>query len=131
MDHPIFYKHSSNLCIYPVVDVDDIVITGNDHTGFQQLKEHLFRHFETEDLGRLRYFLGLKLLSQSWELLSPKESMLSPHIDHWNAVVRILRFFKGSPGKGLVYENIGHKEIIAYTDADWVGSPCDWRSTSG
>lgn len=33
--------------------------------------------------------------------------------------------------KGLEYENRGHKEIIAYTDVDWVGSPCDRRSTSG
>lgn len=36
---------------------------------------------------------------------------------HWNAVVRIMRYIKGSPGKGLHYEN--------KTDADWVGCPND------
>ncbi|RDX86486.1 hypothetical protein CR513_32182, partial [Mucuna pruriens] len=39
----------------------DIVITGNDHTAIQQLKEHLFHHFGTKDLGQLIYFLGIEV----------------------------------------------------------------------
>lgn len=61
-NHYVFYKHSStNQCIYLLVYVDDIVITRNDHGGIQRLKQHLFQHFQTKDLGRLKYFLGIEV----------------------------------------------------------------------
>ena len=41
-----------------------------------------------------------------------------------------MRHIKGSPRKGLVYENRGYLDIVAYTDVYWVGSPSDRRSTS-
>ena len=61
-DHSIFYHHSSTRqCIYLVVYVDDIVITGNDQDGIQKLKQHLFSHIQTKDLGKLKYFLGIEV----------------------------------------------------------------------
>lgn len=30
-----------------------------------------------------------------------------------------------------MYENIGHTNILAYTDAEWADSPSDRRSTLG
>ena len=61
-DHSMFYHHSEpNLCIYLVVYVDDIVITGNNQDGISNLKQHLFQHFQTKDLGRLKYFLGIEV----------------------------------------------------------------------
>ena len=60
-DHSVFYHHSSTeQCIYLIVYVDDIVITGSDQDGIQKLKQHLFSHFQTKDLGKLKYFLGIK-----------------------------------------------------------------------
>ena len=44
-----------------VVYVDDIVITGNDQEGISQLKQHLFKYFQTKDLGKLKYFLGIEV----------------------------------------------------------------------
>ena len=41
--------------------VDDIVITGNDQGGSTNLKQHLFQHFRTKDLGRLKYFLSIEV----------------------------------------------------------------------
>ncbi|RVW96790.1 Myosin-7 [Vitis vinifera] len=55
----------------------------------------------------------------------------SPCDNHWDAVIRILRYIKGTPGQGMLYEDRGHTQIVGYTDADWVGSPSDRRSTSG
>jgi hypothetical protein len=57
--------------------------------------------------------------------------MHAPGPEHQEAVFRILRYLKGSPGKGLLYRNRGHLQIEAYTDADWAGSITDRRSTSG
>ena len=63
-DHLVFYYHtSSGLCIYLIVYVDDVVITSNDKNGIQRLKQHLFSHFQTKDLGKLKYFLGIELNS--------------------------------------------------------------------
>ena len=61
-NHSIFHHHtSSGQCIYLIVYVDDIVITGNDHDCIQRLKHHLFNHFQTKDLGKLKYFLGIEI----------------------------------------------------------------------
>ena len=60
-DHSIFYHSSTSGCIYLIVYVDDIVITGNDHRGINKLKHHLSLHFQTKDLGKLRYFLGIEV----------------------------------------------------------------------
>ncbi|RVW73952.1 Retrovirus-related Pol polyprotein from transposon RE1 [Vitis vinifera] len=65
-DHSVFYHHnSSGQCIYLVVYVDDIVITGSDQNGIQKLKQHLFTHFQTKDLGKLKYFLGIEIVQSS------------------------------------------------------------------
>ena len=48
-----------------------------------------------------------------------------------DAVIRILRYIKSTPGQGVLYKNRGHTQVDGYTDADWASSPTDRRSTSG
>jgi hypothetical protein len=48
-----------------------------------------------------------------------------------SAVMRILSYLKGSPGKGVLFRKNGHFKIECYTDADWAGSTDDRCSTSG
>ena len=56
--------------------------------------------------------------------------MHSPLISHLEAVHRIQRYLKSSPGKGILYtSNRRHLLLSAYEDADWAGSPTDRRST--
>ncbi|CAL9017404.1 unnamed protein product [Prunus brigantina] len=57
--------------------------------------------------------------------------MHSPSEDHKGAVIRILRYLKVTPGKGLMFCKYGHTDVEGYTDADWAGSVTDRRSTSG
>ena len=60
-DHSGFYHHlSTGQCIYLIVYVGDIIITGSDQDGIQKLKQHLFSHFQTKDLGKLKYFIGIE-----------------------------------------------------------------------
>nr|CAN63185.1 hypothetical protein VITISV_000411 [Vitis vinifera] len=61
----MFRSTSDHSCIYLVVYVDDIVITGSDQDGIQKLKQHLFTHFQTKDLGKLKYFLGIEITQSS------------------------------------------------------------------
>ncbi|XP_068323337.1 uncharacterized mitochondrial protein AtMg00810-like [Pyrus communis] len=57
--------------------------------------------------------------------------MHAPTEAHLNVVKRILRYLKGSIGRGIVMKNNGHTQIIAYTDADWAGNAIDRKSTTG
>ncbi|XP_022861092.1 uncharacterized protein LOC111381533 [Olea europaea var. sylvestris] len=50
---------------------------------------------------------------------------------HLEAVYKILRYFKGSAGKGLLFKRGEKKDREVYTDADWPGSIEDRRSTIG
>jgi hypothetical protein len=163
------------------------------------LKEHLSLHFQTKDLGPLKYFLGIEVaqsktgvaitqrkyaldILEETGLLDcrPSDTPMDPNIkllpgqgeplkdsgryrrlvgklnyltvtrpditfavsvvsqflnapcdDHWNAVIRILKYIKSAPGKGLLYENKGNTQVVGYFDVDWADSPADRRSTSG
>ncbi|RVW27654.1 Retrovirus-related Pol polyprotein from transposon RE1 [Vitis vinifera] len=153
-DHSVFYHHNSlGQCIYLVVYVDDIVITGSDQDGIQKLKQHLFTHFQTKDLGKLKYFLGIEIAqSSSGVVLSQRKYALDileetgmldckPVDTPMDPNVKLVPG-QGEPlgdpgryrrlvGQGVLYENRGHTQVVGYTDADWAGSPTDRRSTSG
>ncbi|GMP73928.1 hypothetical protein CsSME_00031510 [Camellia sinensis var. sinensis] len=57
--------------------------------------------------------------------------MHAPHEAHLAAIMRILRYFKFSSGKGLYCSKHDHLSVEAYTDVDWARSVTDRRSTSG
>ncbi|XP_021995625.1 secreted RxLR effector protein 161-like [Helianthus annuus] len=57
--------------------------------------------------------------------------MHQPLARHMEAVLRILRYLKGTTGHGIVFKSNGHLEIQAYTDVDWAGDKGTRRSTSG
>ena len=70
VNHYVFYYHTSTgQCIYLIFYVDDIVITGSDQDGIQKLKQHLFSHFQTKDLGKLKYFLGIEVAQSNSEVV--------------------------------------------------------------
>jgi hypothetical protein len=52
-------------------------------------------------------------------------------ISHWEAVTRIIRYLKGSPGLGILYIPNKHLQVEGFTDADWASSPSDRQSTTG
>lgn len=54
----------------------------------------------------------------------------SPCDSHRDVVDRSLRYFKGSPGKGSIYENRGPIDIVAHTNVHSARSPRDRRLTS-
>ncbi|KAJ9676113.1 hypothetical protein PVL29_024893 [Vitis rotundifolia] len=54
-----------------------------------------------------------------------------PRPEHFEAVYKILRYLKRTPGRGLLLKSQGHLQIEAYIDTNWVGSIVNRRSTSG
>ncbi|KAK4402930.1 Retrovirus-related Pol polyprotein from transposon RE2 [Sesamum angolense] len=57
--------------------------------------------------------------------------MDKPRSVHWEAALRILKYIKASPGKGILFKRHGHVKIEAYSDADYAGPKDDRKSTSG
>ena len=44
-----------------LIYMDDLVLTGNNPTVCAQFKQYLNNCFKIEDLGPLKYFLGIKV----------------------------------------------------------------------
>ena len=89
------------------------------------------------DTGRYQRLVGrLIYLSHTRPDIAFAVSMVSqfmhsPYEEHLDAVYRILRYLKGTPGKGLFFKKNETRGVEVYTDADWAGSVVDRRSTSG
>lgn len=57
--------------------------------------------------------------------------MNQPHESHLKEAKRILRYVSGTIFFGLFYNATNNFNVVAYTDADWVGSLDDRKNTSG
>ena len=198
-DSALFLRRTYKDTILLLLYVDDMIITGDDLNGIQELKVFLNQQFKMKDLGHFSYFLGLdithsinglyitqvkyasEILSQAGltdsktvdtpvELnahLTPTEGKLlsnpslykrlvgslvyltvtrldisyvvhqvsqylfAPRLTHYAAVLRILRYLKGTLFHGLFYSAQSPLVLRAFSDADWAGDPTDRKSTTG
>nr|XP_027187107.1 uncharacterized protein LOC113784978 [Cicer arietinum] len=138
------------------VYVDDIVLTCDNVAKMDKLKKSLVAEFEIKDLGPLKYFLGMEMekgdtpvdtrryqrLVEKLIYLAPTRSdiaffvsvvsqfMHSPYEEHIEAVYKILRYLKTTPGNGLFFKKTNDKNVAIFTDANWAGSVTDRKSTS-
>ena len=55
----------------------------------------------------------------------------APQSTHYAAVLRILRYLKGTLFHGLFYSAQSPLVLRTFSDADWAGDPTDRRSTTG
>ncbi|XP_047251581.1 uncharacterized mitochondrial protein AtMg00240-like [Capsicum annuum] len=128
-DHSVFYRHNGPAKnIFLIVYVNDIVLAGNGPEGIWEPLKDPGRYRRL--VSKLNY-LTIKRPNISFTISVVSQFLQAPCKDHWDVVIRILRYIKKAPGQGLLYEDKGHTDIVGYSDADWAGSPSDKRSTSG
>ncbi|KAJ9683695.1 hypothetical protein PVL29_019319 [Vitis rotundifolia] len=75
-------------------------------------------------VGRLIY-LSHTCLDIAFSASMISQFMHAPGPEHFETVYRILRYLKGTLGRGLLFKSRGHLHLEAYTDADWAGSIVD------
>ena len=56
--------------------------------------------------------------------------MSAPRSIHWEVALRIIRYLKVHPERGLPYRAKGHLQVKVFTDANRAGSPSDKRFTT-
>ena len=81
--HTLFYKRSSSgrvtiLLVY----VDDMIVTGNDLLGIDQLQDQLKKEFDIKALRQLKYFLGIKVAHRDGELFLSQKKYIIDLLDY-------------------------------------------------
>ncbi|XP_028110093.1 uncharacterized protein LOC114308660 [Camellia sinensis] len=107
-----------------------MIITGSGSFVFSEVKHHLFRTFEMNDLGPLRYFLVTRHdLAYAVHVVS--QFVSTSCSTHWAALVWILRYLQGTIFQGSLLSSTSSLDLVAYADSDWGGDVTDRKSTFG
>ncbi|KAF5453191.1 hypothetical protein F2P56_028111 [Juglans regia] len=81
-------------------------------------------------VGKLLYLANMRPdLSYNVNLLS--QFMDTPRVSHYDAVLKILKYIKGTPRQGIFLHANSIMELVAYSDANWANCPDTRRSTIG
>uniref|UniRef100_A0A2N9HU41 Reverse transcriptase Ty1/copia-type domain-containing protein n=1 Tax=Fagus sylvatica TaxID=28930 RepID=A0A2N9HU41_FAGSY len=157
-DSALFFQRSDHGITILLLYVDDMIITGDDVQGIQDLKHFLLEsrtskivdtpieynnRLNTHDgeplpdatlyrqlVGSLVY-LTVTRPDISYAVHIVSQFMAAPRSLHYAAVLRILRYLKGTLFHGLHFSSQSSLTLQAYSDADWAGDPTDRRSTTG
>ncbi|CAL8133286.1 unnamed protein product [Prunus armeniaca] len=95
---------------------------------------------EGEPLNNINYYQSLvgKLIyltinrpDITYAVSIVSQFMHSPTMLHLNVVKRILRYLKGSVGRGILMRKNDNVHILGHTDANWAGNVLDRKSTTG
>jgi hypothetical protein len=98
----------------------------NTHDGEPLPDATLYRQL----VGSLVYLIVTRPdISYAVHIVS--QFMAAPRSLHYAAVLRILRYLKGTLFRGLHFSSQLSLTLQAYSDADWARDPTDRRSTTG
>ncbi|XP_048443896.1 uncharacterized mitochondrial protein AtMg00810-like [Pyrus x bretschneideri] len=81
-------------------------------------------------VGKLIY-LTITKPDIAYSVSIASQFMHSPMMEHFNLVKKIIRYLKGSVGRGIIMKKNESTQITGYCDADWAGNYIDHKSTTG
>lgn len=72
-----------------------------------------FRRF----VGKLVY-LSITRPELSYTIHVLSQVMHKPREEHWDAVIRVMKYLKGSPGQGIMLNAVSDQRLRIFCDAD-------------
>jgi hypothetical protein len=82
VDYSLFILHKSDVHLFLLIYVDDIIVTGNSTIAITKLIHCLKQSFAMKDLGPLHFFLGMHIHRQSRGLHLSQTKNISDLLDH-------------------------------------------------
>ncbi|MBW0501514.1 hypothetical protein O181_041229 [Austropuccinia psidii MF-1] len=79
-------------------------------------------------IGSINYLSTATRPDLSYAVSSLSQFLERPGINHWKAVLHVLRYLRGTQDLALTYYKGNNSGIIAYSDADWGNCPDTRRS---
>jgi len=68
MDYSLFTYNTDTICVFVLVYVDDIIVTGSNKEAIHHFIDQLKKEFQVKDLGELSYFFGIEALRNQDDL---------------------------------------------------------------
>ncbi|XP_015168858.1 uncharacterized mitochondrial protein AtMg00810-like [Solanum tuberosum] len=81
-------------------------------------------------VGKLLYLTNTRL-DIAFAVQSLSQFMQQPKISHWDAALKVIRYIKGEPSKGLLMSADKKFSLTGFCDADWAACPNTRRSVTG
>ena len=81
-------------------------------------------------IGRLLY-LTITRPDVAFATQQLSQFLAQPTTTHYKAAMRVLRYLKGSPGRGLFFPRDASLKLFGFSDTDWRGCPDTRGSISG
>ncbi|GJS35743.1 retrovirus-related pol polyprotein from transposon TNT 1-94 [Tanacetum coccineum] len=102
----------------------------NDKQMCIEFKTSMMKEFDMTDLRKVRYFIGIEVLSLQ-EI--KRKYMEHPTKMHFQAAKKVLRYIMGTVGLGILCKKGIKKDgnLVAYTDSDYARDLVDRKSTLG
>ncbi|KAD6795877.1 hypothetical protein E3N88_06773 [Mikania micrantha] len=103
----------------------------------QNLKLGIEEQDPPVDAGRYRRLIGRLLYLQAtrpdiaYSVNTLSQFVFDPRQSHMEAVTRVLRYLKSSPGQGILLSKEEGENLVVYSDSDWLGCPLTRRSRTG
>lgn len=95
------------------------------HASLASVDPHSYRRL----IGKLLYLCNTRP-DISYAVHHLSQFLGQPTTVHLQALHRILRYLKGSPGQGLFFSATSPLQLKAYSDSDWAACPetrvCHW-----
>ncbi|GJX90221.1 ribonuclease H-like domain-containing protein [Tanacetum coccineum] len=103
-DYSLFTKSFGDVFSTLLVYVDDIIITGNSLTEIEKVKQFLKTKFMIKDLGKLEYFLGIKVSDTPKGICLNQRKYCLELIDEFGILARKLSNLPMQPNISLTTE---------------------------
>ncbi|XP_054785906.1 uncharacterized mitochondrial protein AtMg00810-like [Prosopis cineraria] len=108
---------------------DEVEFEEDDCEEEEEKNESVKKKRYQKLVGKLIY-LSHARLDIAFAVSVTSQYMCDPRESHMEAVYKILRYLKVTPGKRLLFKKQNLQSIEIYTDANWGGAYKDKRSTS-